>query len=102
MDIHTAKIKWFPVRYNYIKKLSIYLHILILYKYINPEKNFVFDELKGYKKGIVGELDKLNHLNVSTQPIISFDWNKDKLGLCAFASLDQTIRVYIITKLNLC
>ncbi|VTZ70597.1 WD repeat-containing protein 92, putative [Plasmodium chabaudi chabaudi] len=75
---------------------------LILYKYINPEKNFVFDELKGYKKGIVGELDKLNHLNVSTQPIISFDWNKDKLGLCAFASLDQTIRVYIITKLNLC
>ncbi|SBS85806.1 WD repeat-containing protein 92, putative (WDR92) [Plasmodium ovale curtisi] len=53
-------------------------------------------------RGIVGELNKLNHLNVSTQPIISFDWHRDKLGLCVFASLDQTLRVYIITKLNLC
>ncbi|SCP05303.1 WD repeat-containing protein 92, putative [Plasmodium ovale] len=75
---------------------------LILYKYIYPEKNHVFDELKGCKRGIVGELNKLNHLNVSTQPIISFDWHRDKLGLCVFASLDQTLRVYIITKLNLC
>ncbi|KAI4836327.1 WD repeat-containing protein 92 [Plasmodium brasilianum] len=74
---------------------------LILYKYINPEKNYVFDELKGCKRGIIGELEKLNYQNVSTQPIISFDWNKDKLGLCVFASLDQTIRIYIITKLNL-
>ncbi|CRH01622.1 G-beta repeat protein, putative [Plasmodium relictum] len=74
---------------------------LILYKYIYPEKNHVFDEAKGCKRGIVGELNKLNDLNISTQPIISFDWNKQKLGLCALASLDQTIKVYIITKLNL-
>ncbi|CRG95176.1 G-beta repeat protein, putative [Plasmodium gallinaceum] len=74
---------------------------LILYKYIYPEKNHVFDETKGCKRGIIGELDKLNYLNISTQPIISFDWNRQKLGLCALASLDQTIKVYIITKLNL-
>ncbi|VWU52378.1 WD repeat-containing protein 92, putative, partial [Hepatocystis sp. ex Piliocolobus tephrosceles] len=73
-----------------------------IYKYIYPEKDYVFDESKGCKRGIIGELDKLNCLNVSTQPIISFDWHKDKLGLCVFASLDQTIKVYIITKLNLC
>ncbi|KJP86294.1 hypothetical protein AK88_04108 [Plasmodium fragile] len=75
---------------------------LVLYKYLNPEKNHIFDETKGCKRGVVGELEKLNFLKVSTQPIISFDWNINKLGLCAFASLDQTIRVYIITKLNLC
>ncbi|GAW82105.1 G-beta repeat protein [Plasmodium gonderi] len=74
---------------------------LALYKYVNPEKNYIFDETKGCKRGVVGELEKLNFLKVSTQPIISFDWNNNKLGLCVFASLDQTIRVYIITKLNL-
>ncbi|ETW32826.1 hypothetical protein PFTANZ_06456, partial [Plasmodium falciparum Tanzania (2000708)] len=72
-----------------------------VYKYVYPEKNSIFDEKIGCKKGIVGELNKLNDLNVSTQPIISFDWCKDKLGLSVMASLDQTIKIYIITKLNL-
>lgn len=37
---------------------------------------------------------------ISSQPIVSFDWSADKEGLCVLSCLDQTIRSYIVTKLN--
>ena len=40
------------------------------------------------------------HSPLQTQPIVSFDWSPDKQGLCTLACLDQTLRVYIVTKLH--
>jgi len=37
---------------------------------------------------------------ISSQPIVSFDWSADKEGLCVLSCLDQTLRSYIVTKLN--
>ena len=50
--------------------------------------------------GVVGTLELLNSKVISTQPIVSFDWNVDKEGLSAMTCLDQTLRVFIVTKLN--
>jgi hypothetical protein len=35
------------------------------------------------------------------QPCVSYDWSMDKEGLAVLACLDQTLRVYITTKLHL-
>lgn len=50
--------------------------------------------------GVPGSLELLNSKVISSQPIVSFDWSPDKEGLCVLACLDQTIRSYIVTKLN--
>merc|ERR1711907_72225 len=55
----------------------------------------------GVKKGVVGSLELVNSKEISTQPIVSYDWHQNKQGLAVFAALDQTIRVIICTKLNL-
>ena len=47
-----------------------------------------------------GNVELLNSKVISTQPIVSFDWSPDKDGLCVLSCLDQTIRVFIVTKLN--
>ena len=36
-----------------------------------------------------------------TQPIFSFEWSQDKEGLCVTTAADQTLRVMIVTRLNL-
>lgn len=38
---------------------------------------------------------------LASQPIVSFDWSPDKEGLAVAACLDQTVRVFIVTKLHL-
>lgn len=76
--------------------------IVNIWKYIYPDSRFIIDD-KGYKKGIMGECKLLSNKTLSTlstQPIISWDWNKNKLGLSCISSLDQTIKVVIVTKLN--
>lgn len=50
--------------------------------------------------GVIGTVELLNSKVISSQPIISMDWNMDKEGLCVLSCLDQTIRIYIVTKLN--
>ena len=50
--------------------------------------------------GVIGNVELLNSRVISTQPIVSFDWSPDKDGLCCMSCLDQTIRVFIVTKLN--
>lgn len=71
-----------------------------LYKYLRPSMNYLFDTSKGCNIGVVGKLSKLNDQVISTQPIVSMDWHKEMNGLSALASLDQTLKVYIITKLK--
>ncbi|CAM9263038.1 unnamed protein product [Phaeothamnion confervicola] len=50
--------------------------------------------------GVAGTVELLNSRVVSSQPIVSFDWSPDKEGLCALASVDQAVRVFIVTKLG--
>jgi hypothetical protein len=50
--------------------------------------------------GVTGSVELLNSRVISTQPIVSFDWSPDKEGLCCLTCLDQTLRVFIVTKLN--
>lgn len=52
-------------------------------------------------KGVIGTLTVLNTKAMSTQPIVGFDWHPDKLGLATLVALDQSIKVYLVTRLNL-
>eukprot|EP00471_Norrisiella_sphaerica_P012014 CAMPEP_0184503658 /NCGR_PEP_ID=MMETSP0113_2-20130426/52024_1 /TAXON_ID=91329 /ORGANISM="Norrisiella sphaerica, Strain BC52" /LENGTH=356 /DNA_ID=CAMNT_0026893199 /DNA_START=357 /DNA_END=1427 /DNA_ORIENTATION=- len=72
---------------------------LNLWKYRYPAKRRE-DDGKGNPKGVMGSLDLLNSKRFSEQPIVSFDWSMDKPGLCTMCSLDQQVRVAIVTKLN--
>ncbi|KAJ8979734.1 hypothetical protein NQ317_004721 [Molorchus minor] len=60
----------------------------------------------GWKKtdeipyGVAGELTMLQNTVVSEQPVTSFDWCADKMGLSVCSSYDQSIRVLITTKLK--
>lgn len=71
-----------------------------LYKYNYPPQRAI-ETSEGRKRGVVGSVELLNEKEFSTQPISSFAWSKEKLGLGAFTTLDQNIRVLIATKLNL-
>ena len=70
-----------------------------LYKYNYPSQRQVQD-LNGKPKGVPGTVTQLNQKDFSTQPVNSFDWNSDKIGLAVMSALDQTARVIITTKLN--
>jgi hypothetical protein len=50
--------------------------------------------------GIAGTVELLNSHVISTQRIVSFDWSPDREGLCCMSSLDQTMKVFIVTKLD--
>ncbi|KAG5462788.1 MAG: hypothetical protein BJ554DRAFT_3535 [Olpidium bornovanus] len=50
-------------------------------------------------EGVPGTVTLLNNAHVAEQPVAAFDWSADKLGLCVFASFDQTVRVGVVTKL---
>merc|ERR1719375_1004361 len=64
-----------------------------------PSCTFTFENKKkkkdkdGIERGVPGSFEMLNQKELSTQPIISFDWHMNKTGLCVFACLDQTCRV---------
>lgn len=66
-----------------------------LWKYQYPEKRVV-DGV-----GVVGSVQPLQNTVLSSQPVSSWDWNADKIGLAVCTALDQTVRVLITTKLNL-
>ena len=50
--------------------------------------------------GVAGTVELLNARIVGTQPVVSFDWSPDKEGLACCACLDQSVRVFIVTKLH--
>ncbi|CAM9370319.1 unnamed protein product [Chrysoparadoxa australica] len=70
-----------------------------LYKYHYPNAR-TKQHKDGHPEGVAGSVELLNSRVISTQPIVSFDWSPDREGLCALACLDQSLRVYIVTKLN--
>jgi hypothetical protein len=55
---------------------------------------------EGLLQGVAGTLTTLQTAGVSDQPVNSFDWSPDKIGLCAFTAYDQSVRVGIVTKLG--
>lgn len=71
-----------------------------LFKYSYPEERSIKDK-NNIDRGVAGNFELLNQKELSTQPVISFDWHMNKTGLCVFACLDQTARVAICTKLHL-
>jgi len=73
---------------------------LVLYKYNYPSQRSV-EASDNKPRGIIGNVEKLNEKEIATQPISSFDWNKDKLGLGVGCALDQQVKVVLVTKLNL-
>ncbi len=54
----------------------------------------------GSLEGVAGNLKMIHEVGVAEQPITSFNWNADKLGLAASTSFDQTLRILAVTKLN--
>lgn len=50
--------------------------------------------------GVVGSVELLNSKVISSQPLVSLDWSPDKEGLAVLSCLDQTLRCFIVTKLN--
>jgi len=70
-----------------------------LYKYSYPEKR-VIDDLNNNPIGVVGNVKILNEKELAQQPIISWDWNPDKLGLAVMCALDQSVKVVIVTRLG--
>eukprot|EP00483_Globobulimina_turgida_P010507 UN10528 len=69
-----------------------------IWKYIYPDERFVVDD-KGDKKGVMGQVNLLSNQTVSTlstQPIVSWNWNQSKIGLACMASLDQTFQIVVV------
>ncbi|KAG8323518.1 dynein axonemal assembly factor 10 [Homalodisca vitripennis] len=73
---------------------------LCLWKYNYPEKR-VRESGEGEMMGVPGSLSLLQNSVLTSQPISSFNWSPDKTGLAVCTSFDQTVRVLIVTKLNL-
>lgn len=72
---------------------------LNLWKYNYPSERCQEDSDK-VPQGVCGTLSLLQSVTLTTQPISSFDWSPDKMGLCVCTAFDQTLRVLIVTKLN--
>lgn len=72
---------------------------LNLYKYTYPLSRTRKDE-EGRLAGVMGSVELLNSRILTPQPLVGWDWSPDKEGLAAAVALDQTVRVYIVTKLN--
>jgi hypothetical protein len=77
----TRRAVWWLVRSNY------------------PVSRSVKDE-KGVAKGRMGTVELLNARVLAPQPFVAFDWCAEKEGLAAAACLDQTLRLFIVTRLN--
>ena len=72
---------------------------LNLYKYNNNDFNLVEEEFDNNKKK--GKLTLLNSNNISTHPIIGFDWHNTKSGLCCLIAFDRTVKICTLNKINL-
>ncbi|CAG0905944.1 unnamed protein product [Cyprideis torosa] len=74
---------------------------LQLWKYVYPaEGRTRKDESTGKEFGVTGELVLLQKAVVASQPVTGFDWHPDKMGLAVASSLDQALRLILVTKLK--
>lgn len=71
-----------------------------IYKYRYPKSRVGKHRQDKAPIGVAGTVELLNSRVISTQPIVSFDWSPDREGLCCMSSLDQSMKVYIVTKLE--
>ena len=71
-----------------------------LYKYHYPPSRSKEHPKDKAPVGVMGSVELLNSRVISTQPIVSYDWSMDREGLGVACCLDQTLRVFIVTKLN--
>jgi len=54
---------------------------------------------EGRPKGVAGTVELLNARIFSSQPVVAWDWSGDKEGLACAVCLDQTAKVFLVTKL---
>eukprot|EP01013_Petalomonas_cantuscygni_P000728 TRINITY_DN10730_c0_g1_i1.p1 TRINITY_DN10730_c0_g1~~TRINITY_DN10730_c0_g1_i1.p1 ORF type:complete len:384 (+),score=68.71 TRINITY_DN10730_c0_g1_i1:179-1330(+) len=54
----------------------------------------------GHERGVAGTIEQVQKVQYGSQPVVSFDLHGAKEGLMVSASIDQTIRVLIATKLD--
>jgi hypothetical protein len=73
---------------------------LVLNKYCYPPQRSVKDE-QGVEKGVAGSVTLLNEAKLGDQPIHALDFHPLKEGLGVVASFDQSVKVVMVTKLNL-
>ncbi|KAI9366754.1 WD40-repeat-containing domain protein [Zopfochytrium polystomum] len=73
---------------------------LHLYKYHYPSQRQRKNAKDDQPEGVPGQLDRLNHAVVAEQPVSSFDWSPDKMGLFACSAFDQQVRVGCVTRLE--
>ena len=73
---------------------------LKLFKYDYPNQRKL-EDAEGHWKGVPGSLELLNDKVTAQQPVVGLDFNSGKLGLAVQCALDQTVKVLIVTKLNL-
>lgn len=71
-----------------------------VYRYHYPPRGRQDRDPDGRPKGVAGKTELVNARIFSSQPFVGFDWSPDKEGLAAAVCLDQTLRVFIVTKLN--
>lgn len=71
-----------------------------IYKYHYPKNRAGKHREDSLPVGVAGTVELLNSRVISNQPIVSFDWSPDREGLCCMSSLDQTVKVYIVTRLE--
>lgn len=72
---------------------------IMLWKYSYPvSRSKKLDD--GSEVGVTGNTNLLQHATITEQPITSFEWSPDKVGLSACTGLDQTLRIVINTKLS--
>jgi len=72
-----------------------------VYKYVYPDRRAEQDaDGGGAAHGVPGRLELLNAKLVSTQPLVAWDWCPSREGLAAAVCLDQSVRVYLVTKLE--
>ncbi|ODM94969.1 WD repeat-containing protein 92 [Orchesella cincta] len=71
-----------------------------LWKYNYPDCRVKKEVDSGLDVGVIGNVDLLQNMTLASQPLSSFDWCPDKLGLAICTGFDQCLRLVIVTKLN--
>eukprot|EP01117_Protostelium_nocturnum_P012616 TRINITY_DN4643_c0_g1_i1.p1 TRINITY_DN4643_c0_g1~~TRINITY_DN4643_c0_g1_i1.p1 ORF type:complete len:369 (+),score=104.39 TRINITY_DN4643_c0_g1_i1:35-1108(+) len=70
-----------------------------LWKYEYPAQRKIKTK-EGKEEGVAGTVRSLTSLEISTQPVLAFDWNQDKEGLFVTSALDQSVKVGAVTRLS--
>jgi len=71
-----------------------------LWKYTYPSKRFMMDPFTKEGRGILGKVEQIGEQKIGPQPVVSWDWQRDKIGLACCGMLNQTVKVVFATRLN--